>query len=159
MVDLKNADFWSAIPQYSDEEVLKILKKRKLYQVEAANLAVKEAIKRGLINSEQDLFDEEFKEEKISMKLFPTIEKEENKNKIRKSISRVLLIVGALPVTWGVIKITDTILFEGLLLISLGIIWMYAAAQIMRGIVSKMVNLLFRDDFKNGQHYDIRELP
>jgi len=143
MVDANNKDFWTDIPEYSDDEIIKILKKRKLYQVEAANLAIQEAIKRGLIHSEQDLFKEDFNEINTTIKLFPIIEKEENRIKIRKSIGRVLLIVGAIPVIWGVIKLANNSFFEGLLLILLGSIWIFAAAKIMRGVVLKMVNLLF----------------
>jgi len=143
MTGLNNTDFRDSIPEYSDEEILKILIKRKQYQPEAADLAVQEAIRRRLINSEQDLFEEEFQETPASFQLFPFIEKKEIRIKIRKSIARALLIVGVIPFVWGVLKITESNLFEGILLILLGGIWIFAAGQIMSGVVSKMVGLLF----------------
>ncbi|NOR74024.1 MAG: hypothetical protein GQ525_02580 [Draconibacterium sp.] len=146
----KKSDFRSTIPNYSDEEILVILKKRKQYQPEAAELAINEAIKRGLINSEQDLFSEEFQENKSESFLFPEIIDNKNKNKIRKSISRILLIIGALPVIWGALEIGKSNLIEGVLLILLGSIWIYASAQLMRSLQTKMVNILFIMLFASG---------
>ena len=136
-------DFKNMIPEYSDQEILNILKKRKQYQMEAAELAIREAIKRGIINSEQDLMAKEYNESATSFKLFPTIHRDKNKIKIRKSIGRALLITGVIPVVWGVLKISESNLPEGIILILLGGFWLYASAQIMRGKVAKMVNLLF----------------
>jgi hypothetical protein len=143
IVNSNKPDFQQTIPNYSDEEILKILKKRKQYQPEAAEQAIKEAIKRGLIHSEQDLFADEFKEKPTKVLLFPKIKKEQNRNDIRKSIARVLLLVGAAPAIWGVFKIVESSFAEGVVLILLGGIWMYASAQIMRAFNTKMINLLF----------------
>lgn len=137
------SDFRSSIPNYSDEEILTILKKRKQYQPEAATLAIQEAIKRGLINSEQDLFSEKFQEKPSEFYLLPIIIDDKNKNKIRKSISRILLIVGVIPVVWGVMLFTKSNSVEGVLLVLLGAVWIYASAQLMRSVQTKMVNLLF----------------
>jgi len=141
--DSNPKDFKDLIPEYSDREILSILKKRKQYQLEAAELAIQEAIKRGLINSEQDLIAKEFDEPATSFQLFPTIHRSMNRIKIRKSIGRALLITGIIPVVWGILKVSGNKLFEGIILILLGGIWLYASAQIMRGVVTKMVNLLF----------------
>jgi len=141
--DSNTKDFKDLIPEYNDQEILSILKKRKQYQSEASELAIKEAIKRGLINSEQDLMAEEFDEPGTSFQLFPTIHRSKNRTKIRKSIGRALLITGIIPVVWGFLKVSESILIEGIIVIVLGGFWLYASAQIMRGIVSKMVNLLF----------------
>ena len=137
------SDFRSFIPDYSDEKILVILKKRKQYQPEAADLAIQEAIKRGLIHSEQDLFSEEFQEKQSRFSLFPIINDDKNKDKIRKSIARVLLIIGAIPAVWGILEINKNVLPEGILLVLLGVVWIYASAQLMRVVQAKMVNLLF----------------
>ncbi len=143
IVKTNKSDFRSSIPHYSDEEILTILKKRKQYQLEAATLAIQEAIKRGLINSEQDLFSEKFQEKPSEFYLLPIIIDDKNKNKIRKSISRILLIVGVIPVVWGVMLFTKSNSVEGVLLVLLGAVWIYASAQLMRSVQTKMVNLLF----------------
>ncbi len=143
IVETNKSDFRSSIPNYSDEEILTILKKRKQYQHEAATLAIREAIKRGLINSEQDLFSENFQEQPSKSFLFPIIIDNKHKDKIRKSISRILLITGSIPMVWGILEITKSKLTEGVLLILLGAVWIYASAQLMKSVQLKMVNLLF----------------
>jgi len=142
-IETNKSDFRSSIPNYSDEEIYSILKKRKQYQPEAANLAIKEAIKRGLINSEQDLFSEKFQENPAKSGLFPIISDDKHREKIRKSISRILLITGVIPVFWGSLEIIRSKLVEGILLVLLGAIWIYASAQLTKSFQTKMVNLLF----------------
>ncbi len=137
------SDFRSSIPNYSDEEILVILKKRKQYQPEAAELAVQEAIKRRLINSEQDLFSEKFQEKPSKFRWFPIINDDKNNDKIRKSIARVLLITGAVPTVWGVLEISKSVSVEGVLLVILGAVWIYISVQLMRVVQERMVNLLF----------------
>lgn len=136
-------DFRSLIPIASDDEIIDILKKRKYYQQEAADLAIHEAIKRGLINSEQDLFAEEFQEKSTAFSWFPVINDTENNTKIRKSIARVLLIIGALPGVWGALEISKSVLIEGILLILLSATWIYISTKLMRVVQKRMVNLLF----------------
>lgn len=136
-------DFKSLIPEYSDDEIIRILKKRKHYQKEAAELAIEEAIKRKLIHSEQDLFSDSFKDEPLSSSMFPSIMREETKNRIRKSIARGLILLGSLPTVWGVLNISEGTIPEGILLIFLGTSWIYASAKLMRTISLPMVNVLF----------------
>lgn len=137
------ADFKTLIPGYEDHEIIEILKKRKYYQPEAADLAVKEAIKRGIIHSEQDLFAEEFRVKPMEYKLFPVIEKEEQKNKIRRSIARGLIITGAIPIVWGVIRAVDGVIAEGIILIILGALWSFLAIRIFHKMEKDKVYYLF----------------
>lgn len=137
------ADFRTTIPEYSDEEILNILRKRKMYQPEAAEMAVQEAIKRGLIHSEQDLFDKDFQAKPMKFLLFPTIEDEKIQIKIRKSISRGLLISGVIPTIWGFLKLYDGKTIEGGILAILGILWIYFSAKLIRKANLSIVNSLF----------------
>ncbi|HKI88930.1 MAG TPA: hypothetical protein VKA38_07890 [Draconibacterium sp.] len=136
-------DFTTLIPEYQDQEIMEILKKRVYYQPEAADLAIKEAIKRGLIHSEQDLFAEEFRVKPLRYKLFPTIEKEDQKNKIRRSIARGLIITGALPTVWGSIRINDGVIPEGIILVTLGVLWIFLSSRIFRRTEKRIIRLLF----------------
>lgn len=137
------ADFTSLIPEYSDDEIINILKKRKHYQKEAAELAIEVAIERGLINSEQDLFSDKFKDESNKSSLFPIINREENRNKIRKSIARGFILVGSVPTVWGILNVSEGPVTEGVLLILLGATWIFASAKLMRSISSVMIKILF----------------
>ncbi|MBT3383491.1 MAG: hypothetical protein HN778_18840 [Prolixibacteraceae bacterium] len=149
MVEKSNsikADYRTLIPEYSDEEILKILRKRKLYQPEAAEMAIQEAIKRELIHSEQDLFDKDFQVKPVRFLLFPTIENEKNIIKIRKSISRSLLISGLIPAIWGFLKLYNGKIIEGGVLAVLGVLWIYFSALLIRkadrGNVNSLLALL-----------------
>jgi len=137
--------FKKIIAGYSDEELRKVLKKRKLYQKEAADFAIHEAIRRRMIFSEQDLFAKEYKDEPDKFSIFPIIESEKTSTKFKRSISRSLLILGTLPVVWGVIKIFGGYRIEGILIFVFGIAWSFTAFRVMRianpGL--KLIYLLF----------------
>lgn len=128
---------------YSDEELMEVLRKRKHYQKEAAKTAIKEAIKRGIINSEQDLFSEEFRVEPLKFSILPTIQNEIAKRKIRKSVARSLLIIGVLPVVWGSIQIFHANTFEGVILFILGSFWIYISIKLVKEIQTKWINILY----------------
>lgn len=120
------------INKQTNDEILDILKKRKHYQPEAVDIAVEEAIERKLIHSEQDLVNPEFRTEPLTRSLFPTIEKEENKKKIRKSLGRNLLIAALLPVIFGFKQFNVGNTAEGIGLFVFALIWGGLSAQIMR---------------------------
>jgi len=141
--EIQQPKFYTTIPNSSDEELLEILRKRKQYQPEAAQVAIDEAIKRGLIHSEQDLFSEKYQQNTSPYSLFPTIENERARNKTRKSIARIFLISGAMPVIWGAIKVLEDRFYEGVLLIVLGGIWMFAAAKQFKAVDIKSIYLLY----------------
>jgi hypothetical protein len=125
-------EFIKIIAGYTDDELRKVLKKRKLYQKEAAEFAIQEAIRRGIIYSDQDLFAKEFKDEPDKFSIFPSIENEKTSTKFKTSISRSLLILGALPVVWGVIKIWGGQSAEGILIFIFGATWSVISFQLMR---------------------------
>jgi hypothetical protein len=123
-------EFKTIIAGYNDDELRKVLKKRKLYQKEAAGFAIQEAIRRGIIYSEQDLFAKEYKDEPEKFSIFPIIESEKTSAQFKKSISRSLLILGTLPVVWGIIKILGGHSFEGIFIF--GAAWSFTSFQLMR---------------------------
>jgi hypothetical protein len=141
--DFIQPDFAKIYAEYPDEEIISILKKRKHYQKKAAKQAIQEAIKRGIIHSEQDLFSDEYKVEPLKYSIIPTIENEATGSKIRKSIARSLLITGVLPVVWGAIKILHEIIFEGSILFILGCVWIYVCIQLVEEFSLKLIYLLF----------------
>jgi len=141
--EAKAPEFKQIISAYSDEELRIVLKKRKLYQKDAADFAIQEAIRRGIIYSEQDLFAKEYKHMPDKFSMFPTIENEKSRGKFRKSISRSLLVLGAIPLVFGGIKIFETQSIEGILIFVLGAVWIFASYQLMRKLDKRLVVLLF----------------
>lgn len=138
-----NTDYRTEIPEYSDEKILEILKQRDHYQPDAANLAINEAIKRGIINSEQDLFAAEFKVQPLQVSLFPTISKQENKVKIRKSIARSLVICGVMPMVFGFIELNQGNSVVGGLILFMGMFWIFCSAQLIKAYQKVFVAVLF----------------
>lgn len=135
--------FREIIANYSDEELRKVLKKRKLYQKEAADFAIEEAIKRGLIFTEQDLFSPEFQQEPGKFTLFPAIENEKARTKFIKSIARSLLILGALPLVMGGMKIFETQSLEGILIFLFGAVWGIVSFQFLRSVKMNQIILMY----------------
>jgi hypothetical protein len=139
----QNPEFKQIIAGYSDEDIRKVLRKRKYYQKEAADFAIQEAIKRGIIYSEQDLFAAEFNPEPEKFSLFPAIENEKARGKFKKSITRSLIILGALPIVWGGIQIFQTQSLEGILIFIFGVAWSLVSFQLMRLVNIKQVYFMF----------------
>ena len=143
MIKKEKTDFTEQIPEYNDDEILTILKKRKYYQQEAARLAIDEALKRKLINSEDDLLAFEFQVKPLKKSLFPKIEDRIQKKKISKSISRGLLITGIIPVIYGMLKMNEGNQIEGGLVTFGGALWMIFASQTIRKANQIILNLFF----------------
>lgn len=135
-------DYEQIIASYSDDELSDVLKKRKLYQKEAAEFAVQEAIRRGLIYSEQDLFASEYQHKPERFSIFPTIENERIKNKYVKSILRTFLIIGVIPVVYGGIRIIESLNVEAVLMFLFGATWSIATFQLKKTLNVKTVYLL-----------------
>ncbi|GAB1452928.1 hypothetical protein MASR2M47_29840 [Draconibacterium sp.] len=136
-------EYRKIIAAHTDDEIRQILKKRKLYQKDAADFAIQEAIRRGIIYSEQDLFAKEYKYEPDKFSLFPTIENTKARAKFKKSLTRSLLILGAIPMVLGAIKIFETQIIEGIVLFVLGAAWSLTSFQLMRKLDKKLVYFLF----------------
>ena len=140
------SDYQTLFREMGDEQLKKVLRQRKLYQDEAAKIAVDEAIKRKIIHSEQDLLEPEYNSEPLRTGLFPKIGSPGNKNKIRKSIARSLLLVGILPTIWGVVRINSGFGQNGFLILIFGIVWIALSAVLLKyyykAIVGALLGLL-----------------
>ena len=139
----QNTGFRQIIAGYSDEELRKVLIKRNLYQKEAADFAISEAIKRGLIYSEQDLISKEFHPEQEKFTIFPSIENEKVRAKFRRSITRALIILGGLPLVWGGIMIFKTQSIEGILLFIAGAAWSMISFQLKQKTNVQLIGALY----------------
>lgn len=127
-----NAEFRTIISGYSDEQLVEVLKKRNFYKPEAAEFAIEEAIRRRIIFSEQDLLAQEYRVEELSLSLFPSIKSNKNRERIRKSIARSLVICGILPVVYGLLKLNGGKVFEGSLILFLGLLWIFCSSQLIK---------------------------
>lgn len=108
----------------SDEQLLDILRNQKDYQENARNAAVKIAIERQLINSEDDLFSSEFQHTNESkMTAFPTVENELHAKRLTGSIFRVLFIISVIPLIYASLKFVGGMINQAILGGIAGIMW------------------------------------
>lgn len=124
--------FRNVMKAHTDDELTEVLRKRKQYQPEAEKQAVLEAIGRGIINSEQDLLSEKFAETPRKFELFPQIKNITARNKLKRSIARGLLLVGIIPIVWGLRTWGGVSVTESLLVIFYGLIWCTVAFALWR---------------------------
>jgi hypothetical protein len=117
---------------YSDEQIMEILKKQKYYQPEAAKIAIDEAIRRGIIRNEDDLLAPGFRHTPRKFSLFPEIERIEAREKLIRSMARIILFIGFLPIIYGVLKIADRKTFEAAMFIGFGILWVGLSLLILK---------------------------
>lgn len=118
--------------EYSDEHISKILKQRTYYTHEAAQLAIDEAIERGILNSEQDLMSDEYRVEELKFSWFPKPANKENKKRISSSIGRSLVFCGILPVIFGLVKMNTANYSEGSLILLFGLLWILLSSQMLK---------------------------
>ncbi len=141
--DVSEIDFNKLYENLSDNEIAEILKKRKQYQEKAAEAAINEAIKRGLIHSEQDLFAEKYRHEQLKFSLFPSIDNIESRKKMRKSLTRSLLFLGAIMVIWGGYEIFQRNIIDGGGFVIAGVIWNIISFSFFKKVNPLKINLLF----------------
>lgn len=142
-VNIDSINFEEKYAGLTDLELTNILKKRNHYRDEAVKAAIKEGIKRGIIHSEQDLFGEKFKVEPLRFTLFPAIVNTAIREKTLKSMSRSLIIVGAIPTLFGGYNVYKNFSAENLAMAVLGIIWVVLAFTLMKKPNRKIIAVLF----------------
>ena len=118
--------------EYTDEQILKVLKLRTYYTQEAVQLAIDEAIKRNILNSEQDLISEKYRVEELQFSWFPKPHNQENRKRISQSIGRSLVICGVLPVVFGLVEMNTANRTSGSLILLFGLVWIFLSAQMQR---------------------------
>jgi hypothetical protein len=126
-----------------DEQLLEVIEKRSLYQPEAAAVAVRVSIERGIFASEDDLPAPRIREKHLKLKLFPVIEHGKTRLRIRKSVARMLFLAGLLPAIWGIVRFNSGFSAEGAVLLVYALLWMGSAAWLIRHYTSAAVTILF----------------
>lgn len=125
--DLKNfseTDYYDRYKNYSNDQILEILKNHKDYQEAAVKDAVKIGIERQLIYSEQDLLAPGFQQGKTyRFTLFPVITNTFHYQRLVGSIFRYLFVVSFLPLIYGFLKYSEGQTSEAYWGIALGAAW------------------------------------
>ncbi|MFA5328269.1 MAG: hypothetical protein WC384_10810 [Prolixibacteraceae bacterium] len=117
-------DYSEKYKDYSDDEIFEILRNHKEYQDSAVNSAVKIALERELIHSDQDLMAPEFQNKRtFRFTLFPRINSSFHYQRLVGSIFRYLFVVSLLPVVYGFLKYGEGELDQTVWGVALGVIW------------------------------------
>jgi hypothetical protein len=118
---------------FSDSQIKEILKNHKNYQETAVTAAVKIAIERGLINSEQDLLAPEYQyQPTFGFSVFPRITNDYQYKKVVASIFRVLFFLSFLPIIFGAIKYAEGQLNMTYVGVGLGLIWLILSFLLLK---------------------------
>jgi len=100
------------------------LRNQKGYQEAARNAAVKIAVERQLIHSEQDLLSTEFQKSKnTGLTLFPQMTSFYHHQRLLGSIFRFLYILSLLPVVYGLLKYAEGYIDQTILGVCVGGVW------------------------------------
>ncbi|HNQ37409.1 MAG TPA: hypothetical protein PKJ58_05565 [Prolixibacteraceae bacterium] len=108
-------------------ELMMVLRRRKDYRPEAVQVAIAEALRRGLIAGEEDLDRPEFGEPVNMFTFFPAPDQQEGRVRLLRSLLRGVMIAGLIPLVYGVMKFTLQKYAEGGGLVSMGIMWIALA--------------------------------
>jgi len=127
---------------YTDEQIFVILRNHKNYQSEAVDCAVKIAVERGIINSEQDLFASEYQQSKpIKMSFFPVGTDHYHQQRLFASILRFLYVISLLPIIYGFLKFGEGQLIHTIIGTSVGLAW-FALCFLLKKTQKDIVILL-----------------
>jgi hypothetical protein len=117
-------NFYERYESYPDSRIIEILKDHKNYQEVAIDAAVKIAIERGLIHSEQDLMAPEFQNVRTSgFKLFPPISDNYQRQRLIASMFRFLYLVTLIPLIYGILSYARGELDMTFIGIGAGLFW------------------------------------
>lgn len=132
-------DCYKRYLSYTDEKIIEILKNRLEYQNNAVTAAIKIAIERGIIFSEQDLFDERFSNKTSSgFTLFPEIENTFHKSRLISSIFRFIFLLSLLPVVYAYLNYSQGNLKQTIIGVLSGLSW-FGASFLLRKTNNKVI--------------------
>ena len=116
--------FYELYTAFTDVQLLEVLKNQKSYQKVAVDAAIKIAIERQLIFSEQDLLAPEFQNTiPIRYSFIPRIENDYHRQRLIGSISRFLYVMSLMPIIYGFLKYGEGQLDQTYLGVGIGLTW------------------------------------
>lgn len=131
------------LKEVSNEEIISILRYREHFKPQAVKDAVKEAIKRGIISSIDDLNRKEFQPQAVQPKsLFPLGATRVYSLAIFKSLCRIFYMFGLIPVVYGIFQFLDHNFLPALAAIFIGIGVMFIVFRLENRVETFYANLL-----------------
>lgn len=125
--------FYERYLKFTDGQVMEILRNHRNYQEPAIDAAVRVAVERGLINSEQDLLSPEFQQIRSDkFTIFPEIADVYQRNKLIGSIFRFLYLLSLIPVIYGFLSYAKGEMDQVLLGVGTGLVWFFLCVFLNR---------------------------
>lgn len=119
------------LKEVSDDEIISILRYRDQFQPAAVKTAIKEALKRGIISSVDDLQSDEFKPQELPPRsLFPLGNNLEQNIMIIKSLCRIFYGFGIIPLLYGYFQFAERKAGMAIIAIVVGIIVIFLANRL-----------------------------
>ena len=126
-------NFYEQYTDYTDQQIKEILKNHKNYQERAVAAAVKIAIERELIHTEQDLMAPEYQvPSSEGWTAFPDIPNVYHRKRLVASIFRVLFIASLIPIVFGVMKYAEGQINMTYLGVGLGLAWLVLSFLLLK---------------------------
>jgi len=140
--ELSEQRFAEKYLDYTDEQILEILRFNSDYQEIAVEAAVKIAIDRKLIHSKQDLLGPEFRKSISTKKtLFPTISNDYHRDRLIGSIFRLMFLITVLPIGYGILYYSKGEINQAVYGLGIGLFWLFLCF-IFRKTKQKLVLML-----------------
>lgn len=118
--------FYERYLKFTDGQLMELLRSHRNYQEPAVDAAVRVAVERGLINSEQDLLSPEFQQIRPDkFTLFPEVSDIYQRNKLIGSIFRFLYLLSLIPVIYGFLSYAKGEMDQVLLGVGAGLVWFF----------------------------------
>lgn len=131
------------LKEVSDEEIISILRYREHFQLQAVKAAIKEALKRGLIASVDDLNSEEFQPQPLQARsLFPLGATKKLSFAIFKSLCRIFYGFGILPIIFGVVQFSNHKPIGAIIAFLIGAIVIFVVNRLEKNVKPFYSNLL-----------------
>lgn len=127
----KGNSFEYRLREVSNEEIISILRYRDHFQKTAVNAAIKEALKREIISSVEDLDRTEFQPQPLAPRsLFPISPLNPQNYGIFKSLCRIFYGFGLLPIIYGILNISKEVKITSVIAILIGIAIIFVANRL-----------------------------
>lgn len=148
---MKNSDqqadriisFYERYSTFSDNQIKEILKNHKNYQELAVAAAVKIAIERELIHSEQDLLAPKYQLDRTTgFSMFPEITNAYHYKRVISSIFRVLFFLSLIPIVFGIMKYAEGQLNMTFIGLGIGFLWLILTYTLFK--TKKLIVVFFQ---------------
>lgn len=143
-LNMGTINFYERFSNYTDVQILEVLKNQKNYQESAKNAAVKIAIERQLIHSESDLLLPEFQNNRSThLTLFPQITDTFHYQKLHGSTFRFLYMLSFLPFIFSFLKYSEGFIDQTIIGVCVGAVWVLLIFLLQKTKRTVILVLLF----------------